>query len=275
MPFDLKQLRYALAAAKLGSYHHAARHCDVEENTIVEAIAALDERLRLALFETIGSGVLPTAAGRRFLREVEHLLWRADQIASLMTTMEAQTGYSDELPDDIPIGEAPCACGDHLEPVEFEALSPIAGAATVVPAGASTGAHPDTADNDYVELCRSILAARKVMGRVFGSDLFADPPGEMLLDLYVREHDEVTTSITKTWNASNASYGTARRSLAIMEERGLIARVADVQDGRRTLVQLTKTAREELEACLDIILRRADWGTGDGSARRFGRKSSG
>lgn len=39
-----------------------------------------------------------------------------------------------------------------------------------------------------------------------------------------------------------------------MERRGLIARMPDTKDGRRTLVLLTDLARIQLEACLDIIL---------------------
>lgn len=258
MPFDLRQLRYALAAAKLGSYHHAARTCGVSEETIAESISALDGLMRVNLFEPAGTGILPTADGIRFLREAEHLLWRAEQIASLAAAIPGQEDESGKLFGHFEIAEPLCGCSDHNETSALT-QKPELGPDVMV---AAVDAQSGDRSNAYVDLCRSILSARQLMGRAFGTDLFADPAGEMLLDLYVREHDGMTTSISKIWNASNAAYGTARRSLGIMERRGLIARSADTQDGRRTLVLLTDLARAQLEACLDIILDSKSRGEG-------------
>lgn len=238
MPFDLRQLRYALAAAKLGSYGFAARACEVSEEAIVEGVTALDAMIGSRLFEPSGNGILPTAAGIRFLREAELLLQRAEEIASFVATSPLDDIALETPHEGAATPGLTCSCPMDAAP------SAMAGAAGQT-AGILAG---------YVELCRAILAARQLMGRAFGSDLFADPAGEMLLDLYVRESDGFSTSITKIWNASNAAYGTARRSLAIMERRGLVARMPDTQDGRRTLVLLTDLARIQIEACLDIIL---------------------
>lgn len=270
MPFDLKQLRYALAAAKLGSYHHAARTCGVSEKTIAEGIAALDKLLGRKLFEPAGAGILPTPNGMRFLREAEHLLWRAEQIASLVAAIPGGNAGMGELFSGFEIADTPCACSDHSVTGNFTAIADRTPRVT----GAELGDLPGDRSNEYVDLCRSILAARKFMGRAFGSDLFADPAGEMLLDLYVREHDGITTSITTIWNASNAAYGTARRSLSIMERRGLIALTPDTQDGRRTLVLLTGDARAQIQACLDIMLGRSATGQGGRSAIGSRREES-
>lgn len=246
MPFDLRQLRYALVSAKLGSYGFAARACEVSEETIVEGVAALDAMIGSKLFEPSGKGVLPTAEGARFLREAEDLLRRSEEIASFVATAPLDEIAMGQVGEGSGPGGATCAC-------PTDAASGQRGGRVGQSAGVLDG---------YVELCRAILAARQLMGRAFGSDLFADPAGEMLLDLYVRENDGFVTPITKIWNASNATYGTARRSLAIMERRGLIARMPDTQDGRRTLVLLTDLARSQLEACLDLILEGKSRGEG-------------
>lgn len=269
MPFDLTQLRYALATAKLGSYHHAARTCGVSEEAISQGIAALGSLLRLKLFEPAGSSILPTPDGIRFLREAEHLVWRAEQIASLATAMSGGAGERVGLLGSFEIAGAPCACGDDIVTGSLTAIDEQNPHAAMPAADAAPDELSDDRTFDYVDLCRSILAARKLMARAFGVDLFADPAGEMLLDLYVREYDGIATSITNIWNASNAAYGTARRSLAIMERRGLILRKPDTQDGRRTLVLLTDAARTQIEACLDVILDRPV----QAQARRHGRAS--
>ena len=254
MPFDLRQLRYALAAAKLGSHHHAARACDVEEDLIAENIATLERQLRRKLFEPAGAGILPTPDGLRFFREAEHLLWRADQISSLLAAMPGEAGALDCPFIDLEAADTSPTRSDQTMSIAFvDDINEKPPFATdflnAVPLRA-----PEEKPSKYADLCRSILAARKLIGRAFGADLFADPAGEMLFDLYVREDDGIVTSITSIWNASNAAYGTARRSLSIMESRGLITRAPDVHDGRRTLVFLTDSARRQIEACLDVIL---------------------
>ncbi|SNS69137.1 regulatory helix-turn-helix protein, lysR family [Sphingomonas laterariae] len=256
MPFDLRQLRFAVATAKLGSYHHAARTCGVSEAAIAEGVAELAALLRLQLFEPVGAAILPTPDGMRFLREAEHLIWRAEQIAALATGTPAGDGTGNTLLGRFEIVGAPCACGDDLvsgslaaiDDQEPRTIPPVASDPEKAAIGDPT--------SDYVDLCRSILAARQLMARSFGVDLFADPAGEMLLDLYIREHDGIATSITNIWNPSNVAYGTARRSLAIMERRGLVIRTPDREDRRRTLVLITDVARAQIEACLDVILDR-------------------
>jgi len=48
----------------------------------------------------------------------------------------------------------------------------------------------------HATIARAILAARKNAGQRFGFDLAVDPIGDMLLDLYIREHDGRTTSLS-------------------------------------------------------------------------------
>lgn len=42
MPFDIRQLRYAIAAADHGSFYRASRVLDVEQSTLSRAILKLE-----------------------------------------------------------------------------------------------------------------------------------------------------------------------------------------------------------------------------------------
>lgn len=109
----------------------------------------------------------------------------------------------------------------------------------------------------FVPIAEAVLAARLKFGRSFGFDLATDPTGEMLLYLYIREHQGRSTSLSALWGASNVAYSTARRCVAEIEQRGVIRRLPDRTDGRRRLVQLTPLAREQLDAGLGLIAEAA------------------
>lgn len=51
MAFDLRQLRYALAAAEYRSFRRAADALHVKESTLSRRIRQMEERLGVALFE--------------------------------------------------------------------------------------------------------------------------------------------------------------------------------------------------------------------------------
>ena len=51
MAFDLRQLRYALAAAEYRSFRRAADALHVKESTLSRRVRQMEERLGVALFE--------------------------------------------------------------------------------------------------------------------------------------------------------------------------------------------------------------------------------
>lgn len=247
MPFELNQLRYALCVSRQGSFGRAADVLGTSETMVENIVSALETRVGLTLFEPEGDTLRPTAHGEEFLQDAEHLLWRADQVS--LRLADARSAARDDA--------ARVRPHQNLgEPRSFvEALPPGGGRMHLVP---SCSGPPDLPQVDptqrYVDLCRAILAAHKRAGRAFGNDLISDPASEMLLDLYVREHEGLTTSITCFWGAASSALGTARRSLTMMERRGFVVRTGDPSDGRRALVKLTPSAREQLEECFEVIL---------------------
>lgn len=108
----------------------------------------------------------------------------------------------------------------------------------------------------HAQLCANLIAGRKALGRRFGFDLISDPAGDMLLDLYAREGEGRATSVSSLPGAANVAYGTARRVILALEQRGILYRSSDPVDGRRFLISLTDRATDALEAAFDLIVNR-------------------
>ena len=60
MPFSIRQLRYAIAAADHGSFYRAARALDIEQSTLSRNILKLERAVGMAIFERSRSGVTMT-----------------------------------------------------------------------------------------------------------------------------------------------------------------------------------------------------------------------
>jgi DNA-binding transcriptional LysR family regulator len=84
MPFDIRQLRYAIAAGNHGSFYRAARALDVEQSTLSRAIAKLERSIGTPIFERSRAGVTMTLAGATFLRSAKPLVATADKMVATM-----------------------------------------------------------------------------------------------------------------------------------------------------------------------------------------------
>lgn len=80
MSFDIRQLRYAIAAADHGSFYRAARELKIEQSTLSRNISKLERVIGTRLFERSRSGVSTTKAGVRFMRNARGIVLIADQI---------------------------------------------------------------------------------------------------------------------------------------------------------------------------------------------------
>lgn len=84
MPFDIRQLRYAIAAADHGSFYRAARALDVEQSTLSRNILKLERTIGVKIFERSRAGVTMTIAGSTFIRSAKPMLANADKLVALM-----------------------------------------------------------------------------------------------------------------------------------------------------------------------------------------------
>ena len=84
VPFDVRQLRYAIAAADHGSFYRASRAMDVEQSTLSRGILKLERSIGMAIFERSRAGVTMTLAGSAFIRGARPMVARADKLVAMM-----------------------------------------------------------------------------------------------------------------------------------------------------------------------------------------------
>jgi len=93
-----------------------------------------------------------------------------------------------------------------------------------------------------VESVRAVIRARRLRGRFFAEDLFADPAWDMLLDLLQAEIAQLRVPVSSLCIAAAVPATTALRWLKSMTDKGIFIRRADPHDGRRVFVELSRDA---------------------------------
>lgn len=83
MPFDIRQLRFAISAADHGSFYRAARALEVEQSTLSRNIIRLERTVGVKLFTRSRAGVQPTIVGARFVRSARYMVSHADSMIEL------------------------------------------------------------------------------------------------------------------------------------------------------------------------------------------------
>lgn len=84
MNFDIRQLRYAIAAADHGSFYRAARALDIEQSTLSRNILKLERAIGMAIFKRSRSGVTMTLPGNAFIRGAKPMVASADKLVAMM-----------------------------------------------------------------------------------------------------------------------------------------------------------------------------------------------
>lgn len=84
MPFDIRQLRYAIAAADHGSFYRAARALEIEQSTLSRNIVKLERSIGMPIFERSRAGVTATLAGSTFLSGAKAIVASADKLVAMM-----------------------------------------------------------------------------------------------------------------------------------------------------------------------------------------------
>lgn len=103
------------------------------------------------------------------------------------------------------------------------------------------------------KVSRVAQAKREIANRAarlhhIGGEYFGEVAWEMLLDLYVAEHENREISVSSLGIASGGPHTTALRWMRILEQDEVIRRFDHISDGRRRLVELTDKGRNLLDA---------------------------
>jgi DNA-binding MarR family transcriptional regulator len=121
---------------------------------------------------------------------------------------------------------------------------------------------------------RAYLRARRRRDDLFGSDVFADPVWDVLLDLYASTLEGRRVCISDACIAASVPSTTALRWIGKMEECKLIVRHQDETDGRRAYVELSAAALAAMELWLERFFAELHGcevalpgGNGNGAAR--------
>jgi hypothetical protein len=95
-------------------------------------------------------------------------------------------------------------------------------------------------------LVRRIIRQRHLRARFFDSGLFADPAWDILLDLTAARAEHKRVSVTSLCIASGVPPTTALRWICQMTESGLLVRVRDENDRRRTFIGLSDSTADAM-----------------------------
>jgi len=88
-------------------------------------------------------------------------------------------------------------------------------------------------------LIRQIVRQRRLRAEFFDGTLFADPAWDILLDLAAARAEHKRVSVTSLCIAAGVPVTTALRWIQQMTEMGLLTRLSDDRDRRRTFVSLS------------------------------------
>lgn len=114
-----------------------------------------------------------------------------------------------------------------------------------------TAQNADAATLLAVKKATDLIEITKRRSRlVSAANLFADPAWFILLDLFVRQHSGLDTSVSSACHASFSPVTTALRHIAILTERNIIVRRFDPRDQRRVYLELTEETKDEIQRIL-------------------------
>lgn len=112
----------------------------------------------------------------------------------------------------------------------------------------------DSADPASVEQSRAALRVLSSLGEqkgeIFGDALSPDPAWEMLLELMIGRFTGRRTCVTSLCLASKTPLTTALRRIDALIDAGLVVRSRDLDDRRRTYVQLSELGVQKMQQYL-------------------------
>ena len=107
----LEQLRIFIAVAEKQHVTQAARQLNLTQSATSAAIAALETRYGIKLFDRIGRGIVLTQTGRDFLNEAREVVARAKAAAQVLDDLAGLKRGSLTLAASQTVANAPVAPG--------------------------------------------------------------------------------------------------------------------------------------------------------------------
>lgn len=140
----------------------------------------------------------------------------------------------------------------RLRPEELAGLNAMAAETLIVRVLLSVGPEAtaipeETVKQDKTKVdaardhAKGIIDLRRKRERIFEDDLFADPCWDILLDLFVRQVDRRTTSVSSACLGARVPATTALRHLKLLVERGLVTKRSCAADQRVYYVELSES----------------------------------
>lgn len=104
-----------------------------------------------------------------------------------------------------------------------------------------------------VELAGKIYHGRRLRDRYLNTSLLGEPVWDMLLALYCFSASGKALSVSGLCHSAGVPQTTALRWIQVMEQKKLIRRTKDWDDGRRTLLSLTDETKQLLDDYLATL----------------------
>ncbi len=93
-----------------------------------------------------------------------------------------------------------------------------------------------------------------LMATKFGTDIFADPAWDIILDLYIHNSKNQDVCVTSACAAAMVPITTALRYITVLSDRGMIERSKNQKDGRSYLLRLSPEAAHIVEELLTELV---------------------
>lgn len=104
-----------------------------------------------------------------------------------------------------------------------------------------------------LEMCRRLIASRKIVGDRLGYGMCSSPILDMLLELFVATHEGRPAYSWSLCMFAHVPISTALRKMEAMEQEGMVIREKACRDRRRIQVYLTPEGRSAVEGLLDRL----------------------
>lgn len=124
----------------------------------------------------------------------------------------------------------------------------------VMPLGSDSPLQAVVSQALLVQVAKRLYELRQVRDAMLGEALFSEPAWDILLDLFISDHEGRQLSVSAVCIGARAPSATALRYLTMLQNADLVVRTRDVRDGRRSHVGLTTLGRRRMITLLSRLV---------------------